>query len=129
MQAFICDWVRARTKLGIAIAARRPIMATTIMISTSVKPDFLDVLIVILTLPFCFWRCELHNRRVFLITVFVYKIPAGTAELLFGEPMAKMGHDSPPWAESYKKGLGWVPGPCLMIFRVKCSAFRLVRVI
>jgi hypothetical protein len=38
MQAFCCDVVRALTKLGIAIAARRPMMATTIMISTSVKP-------------------------------------------------------------------------------------------
>src|ERR1043165_6454395 len=38
MQAFFCAVVRARTKFGIAIAARRPMMATTIMISTSVKP-------------------------------------------------------------------------------------------
>jgi hypothetical protein len=35
-------------KLGIAIAARRPMMATTIMISTSVKPDLRDVLFFIL---------------------------------------------------------------------------------
>jgi len=39
MQAFFCDCVR-RDEVGIAIAARRPMMATTIMISTSVKPDF-----------------------------------------------------------------------------------------
>ena len=31
---------RARNKLGIAIATRRPMIATTIMISTSVKPFF-----------------------------------------------------------------------------------------
>src|SRR6516225_3566042 len=55
MHAFICEVVRARTKLGIAIAARRPMMATTIMISTSVKPDLRDVLFFILTLlSFCF---------------------------------------------------------------------------
>jgi hypothetical protein len=48
MQAFCCVVVRALTKLGIAIAARRPIIATTIMISTSVKPDFRDLLVFIL---------------------------------------------------------------------------------
>src|SRR3989442_555985 len=36
---------RAFTKFGIAIAASSPMMATTIMISTSVKPAFLFVLI------------------------------------------------------------------------------------
>jgi hypothetical protein len=43
--------LRGRTrlrKLGIAIAARRPIMATTIMISTRVKPALREVLIFIL---------------------------------------------------------------------------------
>src|SRR5260370_8321954 len=54
MQAFCCDVVRAFTKLGIAIAANNPIMATTIMISTRVKPDFLDALIFILPLLFAF---------------------------------------------------------------------------
>ena len=38
MQAFFCDVVRARTKLGMAIAASRPMIATTIMISTRVNP-------------------------------------------------------------------------------------------
>ena len=38
MHAFICEVARALMKLGIAIAAKRPMMATTIMISTSVKP-------------------------------------------------------------------------------------------
>src|SRR6267154_2972215 len=36
---------RAFTKFGIAIAANNPMMATTIMISTSVKPAVLFVLI------------------------------------------------------------------------------------
>src|SRR5437667_12587942 len=39
-------------KLGIAIAANRPIMATTIMISTSVKPLLRAVRIFILDLSF-----------------------------------------------------------------------------
>src|ERR1043165_9748668 len=38
---------RALTKFGIAIAASNPMMATTIMISTSVKPALLFVLICI----------------------------------------------------------------------------------
>ena len=48
MQAFFWLAVRALTKLGIAMAARRPMIATTIMISTSVKPAFRDVLSFIL---------------------------------------------------------------------------------
>src|ERR1043166_4864868 len=52
MHAFIWDCVRARTKLGMAMAANNPMMATTIMISTSVKPDLFDALIFILTLCF-----------------------------------------------------------------------------
>ena len=39
MQAFIWEVVRALTKFGIAMAANRPMIATTIMISTSVKPN------------------------------------------------------------------------------------------
>src|SRR3954463_5922154 len=39
MQALRCAVLRALEKLGMAIAANRPMMATTIMISTSVKPD------------------------------------------------------------------------------------------
>jgi hypothetical protein len=38
MQALIWDVVRARTKLGMAIAANNPMIATTIMISTRVNP-------------------------------------------------------------------------------------------
>lgn len=38
MQALACDVARAFTKFGIAIAANTPMMATTIMISTRVKP-------------------------------------------------------------------------------------------
>src|SRR6201992_3086779 len=37
-----CERLRARRKLGTAMAARRAMIATTIMISTSVKPDRRD---------------------------------------------------------------------------------------
>src|SRR5579872_3380053 len=47
MQAFCWALVRARTKLGMAMAASRPMMATTIMISTRVKPDLREELIFI----------------------------------------------------------------------------------
>src|ERR1700739_4322000 len=53
MQALACEVARAFTKFGIAIAANRPMMATTIMISTSVKPAlrmFLFVFIVFVLL-------------------------------------------------------------------------------
>src|SRR5258708_40209573 len=65
MQAFFCEVVRARTKLGMAMAANRPMMATTIMISTSVKPDLFCLLILILAVfAFLLSRRELSNRRV-----------------------------------------------------------------
>src|SRR5205814_2854072 len=54
MQAFFCEVVRALMKLGIAIAANRPIMATTIMISTNVKPDLRELLMFILYFVFLF---------------------------------------------------------------------------
>src|SRR6267378_4059373 len=53
MHAFCWEVVRALMKLGMAIAANSPIMATTIMISTNVNPDLRDDLIFILSfLPF-----------------------------------------------------------------------------
>src|SRR5260221_1861444 len=63
MQLLVWDVLRARAKLGIAIAAKRPIMATTIMISNSVKPDFRDTSTFILLLSFI-PRRERGNRRV-----------------------------------------------------------------
>src|SRR5580704_6879793 len=53
IQALAWEVARAFTKLGIAIAARRPIMATTIMISTSVKPPKPTFVRVVLI---CFFR-------------------------------------------------------------------------
>ena len=46
MQAFCCEVARALMKLGMAIAANRPMMATTIIISTRVKPALREVLFV-----------------------------------------------------------------------------------
>src|SRR6266404_560105 len=66
MQAFFCEVVRALMKLGIAIAANRPMMATTIMISTNVKPPLRDVLVFIFCLSLL--RREHSNKRVIIIT-------------------------------------------------------------
>src|SRR5258706_16151425 len=54
MQALAWEVARAFTKFGIAIAARRPMMATTIMISTSVKPALRMFFIVFILF---FFRC------------------------------------------------------------------------
>src|SRR6266700_505465 len=65
MQAFVCDVVRARTKLGIAIAARRPMMATTIMISTRVKPELrVRRMFFVFMFLLLFQRRELRDKRV-----------------------------------------------------------------
>src|SRR5262245_39446244 len=53
MQAFFWLVVRALMKLGIAMAASRPMMATTIMISTSVNPP-LRVFVAFI-FPSSFW--------------------------------------------------------------------------
>src|SRR6185295_11767401 len=66
MQAFFWLAVRAFTKFGIAIAANNPMMATTIMISTRVKPALLFVLICITLLSvFSATRREQRKRRVY----------------------------------------------------------------
>jgi hypothetical protein len=44
------------------MAASNPMIATTIMISTSVKPDFFDVLILILAL-FAFLLCGVNQQQ------------------------------------------------------------------
>src|SRR5262245_22235581 len=62
MQAFFCAEVRALTKLGIAMAANKPMIATTIMISTRVKPYFRWVLTCIVCLVFCF-GCITRGRE------------------------------------------------------------------
>src|SRR5882724_3778415 len=70
MHAFFCAVVRALMKLGMAIAASRPIMATTIIISTSVKPLLRDVLIFIFV--FLWLRREHSNKLIIIITFSVH---------------------------------------------------------
>src|SRR6266404_3047630 len=74
MQAFFCEVVRALMKLGIAIAANRPMMATTIMISTNVKPALRDVLFFI-TLPFVCCGVNRAPGGLYIITIFVHGLP------------------------------------------------------
>jgi len=45
MHAVACDLARALRKLGTAIAASNPIMTTTIIISSNVKPALWEVFI------------------------------------------------------------------------------------
>ncbi len=42
MHAFSCDVFRAWITLGTQIAARKPMIPTTIMISTKVQPDWFE---------------------------------------------------------------------------------------
>src|SRR5580704_12457379 len=70
MQAFCCAVVRACTKLGIAIAAKRPIMATTIMISIKVKPCLRDCVFFITRYMLSF-SCGLNNATGGLILLFL----------------------------------------------------------
>jgi hypothetical protein len=65
MQLFFWALLRARTKLGMAMAASKPMMATTIMISTSVKPALREVLIFIL-LVLSVKRRERDSRRFYV---------------------------------------------------------------
>src|SRR6267142_558380 len=63
MQAVACDLARECTKLGMAMAANKPMMATTIIISTNVKPAWLvGSAVFILCCSFLMWR-EQHDRR------------------------------------------------------------------
>jgi hypothetical protein len=65
MHAFVWDFVRALMNEGTAMAASNPMIATTIMISTNVKPDLLLFFIFIL-----------HDLLVFLLE---WTIPLGLA--------------------------------------------------
>src|SRR5204863_4500838 len=79
MHAFICEVVRALMKLGIAIAAKRPIMATTIIISTNVKPDLPEVLIFILCFVFLFSGVNEATGWLLISSFFVHRLPVATA--------------------------------------------------
>src|SRR5208282_2735198 len=61
MQAFCCAVARALMKLGMAIAASRPMMATTIMISTRVKPALREVLFVFMFCLFFVSLCGVND--------------------------------------------------------------------
>src|ERR1035438_4696035 len=61
MQALACEVARAFTKFGMAMAARRPMMATTIMISTSVKPALRRFLVCFIV--FAFFLCRGGTMR------------------------------------------------------------------
>src|SRR5437868_1521278 len=72
MQPLAWEVARALTKLGIAMAANRPMMATTIMISTSVKPVFRRMFIFILLIAVggvnnASGSISLHYESVYLI--------------------------------------------------------------
>src|SRR3954469_20268276 len=67
MQAFCCEVVRALMKLGMAIAANRPIMATTIIISTNVKPALRDVFVFMLSFTFLF--CGVNDTAGGLVII------------------------------------------------------------
>src|SRR5580698_4722187 len=64
IQAFCCEVARAFTKLGIAMAASKPMMATTIMISTRVKPALRDCFICFILFLLSVLRVAVeHNHR------------------------------------------------------------------
>src|SRR5579859_4010723 len=71
IQAFACEVARALTKFGIAIAAKRPMMATTIMISTSVKPA-LRVFLICFICTFWSTRRGRRDRRVLYDDIFAH---------------------------------------------------------
>src|ERR1017187_9895281 len=66
MHAFFCDWVRARTKLGMAISA-------------SVNPCVLDVLFFMLTFSFCFGGVNRATSGFIIIAEVVHGLLAATA--------------------------------------------------
>src|SRR6185503_15349216 len=66
MQAFFCEASRALMKFGIAIAASKPMIATTIMISTNVNALRREVLSCIYACDFLlFKQCEQKARAVY----------------------------------------------------------------
>src|SRR5258708_1016537 len=73
MHAFCCAFKRARTKLGMAMVASNPMMATTIMISTSVKPAARECLLFIrfIFLP---WREQGAGGLLIYCHIVVHKL-------------------------------------------------------
>src|ERR1017187_1346201 len=114
MHAFFCDWVRARTKLGMAIAASKPMMATTIMISTSVNPLLLDVLFFMLTLSFCFCGVNKATSGFSISTVIVHGLPVATATVVLSTRNANRRAPAPalPHVAVHQKGPRLLPSLC-----------------
>ena len=63
-------------KLGIAIAANRPMMATTIMISTSVKPDLREVLFLHVFGSFSECGVNIRLKTGYMTTVPFTRLPS-----------------------------------------------------
>src|SRR5882724_6701824 len=74
MHAFCCAFKRARTKLGMAMVASNPMMATTIMISTSVKPAARECLFFICFI-FLPWREQDAGGLLMYCSFVVHKLP------------------------------------------------------
>ena len=118
MQAFCCEVVRALTKLGIAIAASNPIMATTIMISTSVNPAlrlfFVCIMFTFAGFPMRRERCKrrvINNTFPFTNCLLLTAIPslAALVPLLtfLGVPNPDIGERAGHTASSVGMVLYW----------------------
>src|SRR5256885_15645075 len=73
-----CERLRARRNPGTAIAASRAMIATTIMISTSVKPAlFADNFVNIISsfLLFVYYCCELRSSALFRLLLTTHSLP------------------------------------------------------
>src|SRR6266566_1848066 len=73
MQALTWEVSRALTKLGMAIAASRPMMATTIMISTNVNPP-LERVPILTTKPFSQCGVDAAAGGYYIITIICPRI-------------------------------------------------------
>src|SRR5882762_2077924 len=87
MQAFFWLAVRAFTKFGIAIAASKPMMATTIMISTRMKPD-LRVILTFMLLTFLSSGVNAGEGPLLLVLHNVHLLPFTDRGSLFSSGYA-----------------------------------------
>ena len=91
MHAFFWLTVRAFTKLGIAMAASNPMIATTIIISTSVKPPRRDDSIRIV-LPSTFLIGGVNRAQAVYINNYSFTVIACTHRYHGGSTSNAMGH-------------------------------------
>src|SRR6266851_5016293 len=99
MQAFFWLAARAFTKLGIAIAASKPMMATTIMISTSVKPARREFLSFILCTFLSGGVNERQKAGLLLVPHFVHELPSTDRRQVFSNGHAIGGLIGLRWPE------------------------------